>query len=130
MMSKNKLSFGKIVKFLVGGILVGVANGLFGGGGGMLCVPLLLLAGLDNQKAQATAILIMTPISIASVIVYYTSGYIDITNAIFVGVGSIVDHDVNIGEYAHINAGAICKGGAIIDSETKLEAGEVVHGFN
>jgi len=90
MMSKNKLSFGKIVKFLVGGILVGVANGLFGGGGGMLCVPLLLLAGLDNQKAQATAILIMTPISIASVIVYYTSGYIDITNAIFVGVGSIV----------------------------------------
>lgn len=89
MMSKNKLSFGKIVKFLVGGILVGVANGLFGGGGGMLCVPLLLLAGLDNQKAQATAILIMTPISIASVIVYYTSGYIDITNAIFVGVGSI-----------------------------------------
>lgn len=90
MMSKNKLSFGKIVLFILGGVLVGVANGLFGGGGGMLCVPLLLLAGLENKKAQATAILIMTPISIASAIVYYTSGYIDLMDAMYVGIGSIV----------------------------------------
>ncbi|MBR7090882.1 MAG: TSUP family transporter, partial [Clostridia bacterium] len=75
MQSKIELTFGKIILFVIGGVLVGVANGLFGGGGGMLCVPMLLLAGLENQKAQATAILIMTPISIASVIVYYTSGY-------------------------------------------------------
>lgn len=90
MMSKNNLSFGKIVYFLVGGILVGIANGMFGGGGGMLCVPMLLLAGMQNKKAQATAILIMTPISIASVIVYYTSGYIDLLDAMYVGIGSIV----------------------------------------
>ena len=90
MQSKIELTFGKIILFVIGGVLVGVANGLFGGGGGMLCVPMLLLAGLENQKAQATAILIMTPISIASVIVYYTSGYIELMDAMYVGIGSIV----------------------------------------
>lgn len=90
MQRKKRVNFGKIVLIVVGGMLVGVANGLFGGGGGMLCVPLLLAMRLENQKAQATAILIMTPISIASAVVYYTSGYIEWWNAIHVGIGSII----------------------------------------
>lgn len=47
-----------------------------------------------------------------------------------ISVGAIVDHDVNIGDFSHVNAGAICKGGSKINAGTKLEAGEVVHGFN
>ena len=86
----SKLKLWKILLYILGGAFIGVANGLFGGGGGMLCVPLLLLAGLKNQEAQATAILIMAPISIASVVVYYSNGYIDWLMALYVGLGSIV----------------------------------------
>ena len=45
-------------------------------------------------------------------------------------VGCIVDHDVVIEDYVHVNAGAICKGGAHFIEATKIEAGEVVHGYN
>lgn len=49
---------------------------------------------------------------------------------VIVSVGSVIDHDVVVGDYAHINAGSICKGGAVIAFERKLEAGEMVHGYN
>lgn len=47
-----------------------------------------------------------------------------------ISVGAIIDHDAVIGAFDHVNAGAICKGGASIEPCTKIEAGEVVHGFN
>lgn len=46
-----------------------------------------------------------------------------------ISVGSIVDHDVEVGFCCHINAGAIVKAGGKIDSFRKLEAGEVVLGY-
>jgi len=72
------------------GIFVGAANGLFGGGGGMICVPLLLLLGLDNKRAQATAILIMLPISLVSAIIYIIGGQVELSPTLFVSIGSIV----------------------------------------
>ncbi len=79
----------KIILLIVAGIFVGGINGFFGGGGGMLCVPLLLLLGLNNQRAQATAILIMLPISIASALVYYTQGFVDWESVLYVAIGSV-----------------------------------------
>ena len=67
----------KIIILSIAGVFIGAINGFFGGGGGMVCVPVLLLLGLVNQRAQATAILIMLPISIASAIVYYTQGFVE-----------------------------------------------------
>lgn len=59
-----------------GGLLIGCVNGFFGGGGGMLCVPLLeKVLGEETKKAHATAILIILPISIASAIAYIVGGY-------------------------------------------------------
>jgi len=74
----------------VAGVFVGAVNGFFGGGGGMICVPLLLLLGLSNQKSQATAILIMLPISIASAIVYYTQGFVEWECVLYTMIGSIL----------------------------------------
>ncbi len=71
------------------GIGVGAANGLFGGGGGMICVPLLLLLGLDNKHAQATAILIMLPISLASAVTYIIGGEVEWGTTLFVAIGSV-----------------------------------------
>ena len=78
------------VVLIVVGVAIGIINGFFGGGGGMICVPLLLALGLKNKQAQATAILVMVPISIASGVVYYSHGFLEGSTLLFVGVGSIV----------------------------------------
>ena len=58
-------------KILLFGALIGVINGFFGGGGGMVVVPLLnKVFGLEQKKAQATALFVILPISLVSTIVY------------------------------------------------------------
>ena len=53
------------------GALIGIINGFFGGGGGMVVVPLLnKMFGLEQNKAQATALFVILPISLVSTIVY------------------------------------------------------------
>ena len=60
---------------IIGGIFVGFLNGFFGGGGGMIVVPLLtLFLHMPEQKAHASAILVILPLSIASSIIYITKG--------------------------------------------------------
>ncbi len=57
------------------GAAVGAANGLLGGGGGMLCVPLLEKAlGEDVKVSHATTVLVILPVCVASAIVYWSSG--------------------------------------------------------
>ena len=64
------MKFKHILIFILS-IAVGAINGLLGGGGGMLCVPLLqFVCGLDSKRSHATAILVMLLSSIASTIVY------------------------------------------------------------
>lgn len=82
-----------LIRFFIligAGLLIGAINGFFGGGGGMVCVPILLALGLANQKAHATAILTMLPISIASAVVYYSKGAIDWNIFLWLAIGSTV----------------------------------------
>lgn len=76
------------------GALVGAANSLFGGGGGMLAVPLLKNTGLDDKSAHATAILLILPISLLSFILYFFRGFYNasvlIPTAIGVAAGGAV----------------------------------------
>lgn len=65
-------------QILVFGALIGVINGFFGGGGGMVVVPLLnKLFGMEQKKAQATALFVILPISLVSTIVYLCHSSID-----------------------------------------------------
>lgn len=73
-MEKSKSDAGKR---LVCGAAVGAANSLFGGGGGMLAVPLLTATGLDEKRAHATAILVILPVSLFSFILYALRGFYD-----------------------------------------------------
>lgn len=57
------------------GALVGAANSLFGGGGGMLAVPLLIKTGLKEKSAHATAILLILPVSLLSFLLYVLRGF-------------------------------------------------------
>ena len=80
-------------KLLCGGA-VGLANSLFGGGGGMIAVPMLQGAGLDEKRAHATAILLILPVSLLSFFFYASKGLYDfsvlIPTAIGVTAGGIV----------------------------------------
>ena len=57
------------------GVAVGLANSLFGGGGGMIAVPLLQKTGLEAKRAHATAILWILPVSLLSFVLYAWQGY-------------------------------------------------------
>lgn len=57
------------------GALAGIANGLFGAGGGMILVPLLgALCGVEERKRFATALCVMAPLCLVSLLVYAMSG--------------------------------------------------------
>ena len=67
----------KKAKKIFCGVAVGAANSLFGGGGGMLAVPLLNKTGYDEKTAHATAILVILPVSLFSFLLYFFRGLID-----------------------------------------------------
>lgn len=53
------------------GLFIGVVNGIFGAGGGMLAVPALsFIGGLDDRHSHATAIAVILPLCLVSAIVY------------------------------------------------------------
>ena len=56
------------------GALVGICNGFFGGGGGMIAVPLLKKLGLSERRAHATAIFVILPLSVVSGLLYCAFG--------------------------------------------------------
>ena len=58
-------------KCAVSGAAAGLINGLLGAGGGMVLVPLLVRwCGLEDKHAFATAISIILPLSIVSIVVF------------------------------------------------------------
>ncbi len=62
-------------RYLVAGGLAGVANGLFGAGGGLFLVPLLIgWIGLEEKKAFATSVAIILPLSVVSYTLFCLKG--------------------------------------------------------
>lgn len=85
----------KTAKRLAGGGAVGLVNGVFGGGGGMIAVPLLeRIERRGTAAAHATAIACILPASLVSVIVYLWAGLapwrIFLPVAIGAGLGGVL----------------------------------------
>lgn len=72
---------------LVGGTFIGAVNGLLGGGGGMLAVPLLRALGLPPREAHATAIAVILPASAVSGAVYLLGGSVPFPLLVPVALG-------------------------------------------
>lgn len=70
-----------------GGLAVGGATSVFGGGGGMIAVPLLGAFGLPQRNAHATAILVILPIAASSFSVYAFEGLYDVSVMIPTALG-------------------------------------------
>jgi uncharacterized membrane protein YfcA len=76
---------------LLTGVIIGFVNGFWGGGGGMICVPLLQnIIRLPEKKSHATTLLIMLPLSISSLIVYLISGNLPLLKAVQIGIGFVI----------------------------------------
>ena len=86
----NKKKPRKNLWLIFAGGLIGLLNGFFGGGGGMVAVPVLeKVLGLDSKHAHATAIFIIFPLSMISASIYVFNGYIKNMPLIFVTIGVI-----------------------------------------
>ena len=74
-----------------GGLLTGAANGLFGGGGGMIAVPYLEnVAKYPTASAHATAIAVVLPATLVSAAVYLFFGLVPFFVSLPVSVGVLV----------------------------------------
>lgn len=83
-MKKNKINS------VLCGTAIGFVNGLFGGGGGMIAVPLMSkLLGYTKKQAHATAIFVIAPICLASAITYVAHGFVDLSVLIPATLGNV-----------------------------------------
>lgn len=81
----------KTILAVLGGCFTGFINGMFGGGGGMIVVPLLtLILGYEAKHAHATAILIILPLSLLSGLLYASFGNLNANIAFPVSIGVTV----------------------------------------
>lgn len=75
---------------LLYGIGIGLVNGIFGAGGGMIAVPVLKSNGLDQKQAHANAVAVILPISIVSTIMYLAKGNMTLGDSLaFIPTGLI-----------------------------------------
>lgn len=80
----------KYIKPAFSGVAVGLVNGVFGAGGGMLAVPLLKKSGLDQKSAHANAVAVILPITVISAIMYLVKGNMTLSDSFaFVPTGII-----------------------------------------
>lgn len=72
------------------GLGAGLLGGMFGVGGGILVVPaLILLLRMDNRIANGTSLGAVLPISVSSLITYWSHGNVDWWMAFWLSIGAL-----------------------------------------
>lgn len=70
-MGNGKSTLKQNIVFVLAGAFIGFINGFFGGGGGMVAVPVLIKANkLKEKQAHATSLVIILPLTIISTVIY------------------------------------------------------------
>ncbi|HEV7948736.1 MAG TPA: sulfite exporter TauE/SafE family protein [Glaciihabitans sp.] len=73
------------------GIIGGVLSGMFGIGGGIIMVPLLIsFAGMNQKQASATSLVAIIPTAVVGSLTYFANGQIDFLAGGIIAVGAIV----------------------------------------
>jgi hypothetical protein len=73
------------------GIAAGLLSGLFGVGGGIIMVPLLVAwFAMDQRRASATSLLAIVPIATASAAGYARNGNVDLTAGLLLLIGGVI----------------------------------------
>ncbi|MBX3117412.1 MAG: sulfite exporter TauE/SafE family protein, partial [Cryobacterium sp.] len=69
----------RILRLVLIGLVVGFFSGLFGVGGGIVLVPLLIsFAGFDHRQASATSLAAVLLTAIAGMVAYASHGSVDL----------------------------------------------------
>ena len=69
-------------KSRLAGAAAGLANGLFGGGGGMVFIPLMSrVPALEGRRLFATCVAVIFPVCAVSAAVYFLRGGISLSDA-------------------------------------------------
>jgi uncharacterized membrane protein YfcA len=77
------------------GVLAGLLSGVFGVGGGIIMVPLLVAwFAMDQRRASATSLLAIVPIATASAVGYAVNGSVDLRAGLLLLVGGIAGGQV------------------------------------
>ncbi len=81
----------KWLPYGLSGAAAGVINGLFGAGGGMVLVPLLISLGkLEDKDAFATSLSIILPLCIVSLFMYQSQGNFSFSAALPYLIGGLI----------------------------------------
>jgi uncharacterized protein len=81
------LQYGRVPRLLLIGLVAGFFAALFGVGGGILIVPLLILAAsFAQRRAMATSLAAIAVTALVGTIVYGFHGYLQPVDAALVGV--------------------------------------------
>ena len=71
------------LKLRISGAVAGSINGLFGGGGGMALVPLLVKwCGVEEKKSFANCVAVIFPFCVISAAIYLFRTHLDLTVAL------------------------------------------------
>ncbi|WP_368074127.1 sulfite exporter TauE/SafE family protein [Agrococcus sp. SGAir0287] len=81
----------RYLAFVLIGLVAGFMSGLFGVGGGIVIVPLLLaFGGLERKLASGTSLAAIVPTSAVGVVAYAIPGHVDVVAALILAAGSVV----------------------------------------
>ena len=80
------------ITYILIGAVAGILSGLFGIGGGVIIVPLLIyLAGFSQLKAQGTSLIaLLPPVGILAFLEYYNRGNTDLYAGIIICIAMII----------------------------------------
>lgn len=83
---------GHITAFALTGLVGGILSGLFGIGGGVVIIPMLvLLFGMNQHLAQGTTLaLFVPPVGVLAAWTYYKEGFVDLKIAGLLCIGFII----------------------------------------
>ena len=85
--ANSEYSIGRVVAIGVG---AGLLSGMFGVGGGILVVPaLVLMLRFDQRLANGTSLGAVLPISVASLVTYWSHDNVDWSMALWLVIGAL-----------------------------------------
>ncbi len=99
------------ISFVLLGLAAGILSGMFGIGGGIVMVPILIAVfGMDILNANATSLAAMLlPVGILGVITYYKAGYIDLKKSLFIALGLVVGSFFGAEVAVHVKESLLAK---------------------
>jgi len=80
-----------VIRSALSGAAAGIINGLFGAGGGMILVPLLIgWCKLNDREAFASSLAVIYPLCVISAVVYGIKGTMNFTAALPYLAGGLI----------------------------------------